>query len=155
MSEDRRSILNMLGQGKITPDEAERLLAAMEREPARSLPGGDPPPAGHNKPAPKYLRVTVDTDDDEDGPTKVNVRVPMQLLRAGVRRDHAGEPHARCRAGGCASRSNRAIVRGAARNCFGTGNNFDFRNRRSRSFRNRNWRGSCVACCRDPVGSSA
>jgi hypothetical protein len=27
----------------------------------------------------------VDTNDPLDGPTKVNVRVPMQLLRAGVR----------------------------------------------------------------------
>jgi len=33
----------------------------------------------------KYLRVLVDTNDPQDGPTKVNVRVPMQLLRAGVR----------------------------------------------------------------------
>ncbi len=33
----------------------------------------------------KYLRVLVDTKDPLDGPTKVNVRVPMQLLRAGVR----------------------------------------------------------------------
>ncbi len=34
-----------------------------------------------------YLRVVVDAIDpsDGDGPTKVNVRIPMQLLRAGVR----------------------------------------------------------------------
>ena len=32
----------------------------------------------------KYLRVLVDANDPLDGPTKVNVRVPMQLLRAGV-----------------------------------------------------------------------
>jgi hypothetical protein len=36
---------------------------------------------------PKYLRVVVDTEDANHGggPTKVNVRVPMQLLRAGVK----------------------------------------------------------------------
>ena len=39
------------------------------------------------KSRPKYLRVVVDSEDDggHDGPTKVNVRVPMQLLRAGVK----------------------------------------------------------------------
>jgi hypothetical protein len=36
---------------------------------------------------PKYLRVQVDSEGNYggEGPTKVNVRVPMQLLRAGVR----------------------------------------------------------------------
>jgi len=39
------------------------------------------------KDRPKYLRVQVDSEDGggHDGPTKVNVRVPMQLLRAGVK----------------------------------------------------------------------
>jgi uncharacterized protein YbaP (TraB family) len=31
------------------------------------------------------LRVLVEADEGADGPTTVNVRVPMQLLRAGVR----------------------------------------------------------------------
>ena len=33
MSENRRQILDMLAQGKINADEAERLLKALEREP--------------------------------------------------------------------------------------------------------------------------
>ena len=76
MSDNRRQILDMLAQGKINSDEAERLIAALER--------GDlatPRDTG----AAKYLRVLVDANDPLDGPTKVNVRVPMQLLRAGVR----------------------------------------------------------------------
>ena len=98
MNEDRRSILNMLSQGKITPDEADRLLAALDREPARALPGAEAGAgAGHNKPRPKYLRVAVDTEDGHDGPTKVNIRVPMQLLRAGVRLSSIIPPHARDR----------------------------------------------------------
>ena len=36
MSENRRQILDMLAQGKITADEAERLIAALEKEPARA-----------------------------------------------------------------------------------------------------------------------
>ena len=83
MNNDRRSVLQMLSDGKITADEAERLLGAMEG--ASATPRAfDGPTAGHNKPQPKYLRVSVDATD-EDGPTKVNIRVPMALLRAGVR----------------------------------------------------------------------
>jgi hypothetical protein len=95
MSEDRRSILQMLAEGKVTADEAERLIAALERGPASALPGAGPSPAGHNRAPPKYLRVAVDTDEGHGGPTKVNVRVPMQLLRAGVRLSSIIPPHAR------------------------------------------------------------
>jgi len=90
MNDDRRSILQMLSEGKITADEAERLLAALDRtEPASARPASG---AGHNG-RPKYLRVTVDTE--EGGPTKVNVRVPMSLLRAGVRLTSLIPPQAR------------------------------------------------------------
>ncbi len=95
MSEDRRSILQMLAEGKVTADEAERLIAALERGPAGVLPGANTAPVGHNRPPPKYLRVAVDTEEGHGGPTKVNVRVPMQLLRAGVRLSSIIPPHAR------------------------------------------------------------
>jgi len=85
MSEHRRQILQMLAEGKISADEAERLISAMEQPAASSAPDLSAPSAV--RPRPKYLRVLVDSEDDggHDGPTKVNVRVPMQLLRAGVR----------------------------------------------------------------------
>ncbi|HEV2363678.1 MAG TPA: hypothetical protein VGS12_05705 [Caulobacteraceae bacterium] len=79
MNEDRRRVLAMLAEGKITTDEAERLLAALERP-----PGPGTASAGSNG-APRYMRITVDADDRKEGPTKVNIRVPMQLLRHGVR----------------------------------------------------------------------
>lgn len=92
MNPDRRSVLQMLSDGKITADEAERLLSALDRS--------DPPPAaeprsvtGHNG-SPKYLRVTVDALEDTK-PVKVNVRVPMALLRAGVRLTSLIPPAAR------------------------------------------------------------
>ena len=88
MNPDRRSILQMLSEGKVSADEAERLLAAMERSgqsPARPASNG----------APKYLRVLVDADDVANGPTKVNIRVPMALLRAGVRLTSLMPPQAR------------------------------------------------------------
>jgi hypothetical protein len=78
MSDDRRRILGMLGEGKITSDEAERLLDALGGT-ARVTP---PPP---NRAPPRYLRVNVDAHTGEDSPTRVDVRVPMNFLRAGVR----------------------------------------------------------------------
>jgi hypothetical protein len=84
MDQDRRAILQMLAEGKITADEAERLISATERRTE------EPPILGAAAAAPRrparYLRVVVDANEPgEDGPTKVNIKVPMQLLRAGVR----------------------------------------------------------------------
>ncbi|HTZ82658.1 MAG TPA: hypothetical protein VMB66_05675 [Candidatus Acidoferrales bacterium] len=83
MNEHRRQILQMLSEGKISADEAERLISALE-EPGSPSESGS---ASAAKGRPKYLRVQVDSEEDgrHDGPTKVNVRVPMQLLRAGVK----------------------------------------------------------------------
>jgi len=85
MNEDRRQILEMLSTGKITTDEAERLLAAMEKGPAAST-AGEASDTGTKTP-PKYLRVVVQDEQGKNGRghTQVNVRVPMQLLRAGVK----------------------------------------------------------------------
>jgi len=82
MNDNRRQILDMLANGKLTAEEAERLLAALERN---SNSNGTGATAMTETDKVKYLRVLVDTKDPLDGPTKVNVRVPMQLLRAGVR----------------------------------------------------------------------
>lgn len=90
MNENRRQILEMLAAGKITADEAERLLAAIETEsaaPAAEFTGKTANGASVKTRA-KYLRVLVEADESMTGmkgPTTVNVRVPMQLLRAGVR----------------------------------------------------------------------
>ena len=93
MNDDRRQILDMLSQGKITTDEAERLLAALDRTGASA---GLEPHRVANRAPPKYLRVSVDTDEEGDGgPTKVNIRVPMLLLRAGVRLSSLIPPAAR------------------------------------------------------------
>src|SRR5437899_11866461 len=86
MNEHRRQILQMLSEGKISADEAERLIAAMEAPPAFTTLS-DPASSGAGKPRPKYLRVVVDSEEDggDEGATKVNVRVHMKLLRTGAR----------------------------------------------------------------------
>jgi len=86
MNENRRQILEMLAAGKITAEEAERLIAALEDAP--SAGGSLPEDAVQPKRKPRYLRVLVEADESMTGMkgnTTVNVRVPMQLLRAGVR----------------------------------------------------------------------
>jgi hypothetical protein len=85
MSESRRQILQMLAEGKITADEADQLIAATERAPGAAAAAAEDSPRRNARP--KYLRVVVDTQDGGSGdkPAKVNIRVPMQLLRAGVR----------------------------------------------------------------------
>ncbi len=86
MNENRRQILEMLAAGKITADEAERLIAALEGPPAAGNGSGGE--AAQPKRKSKYLRVLVEADEEMTGlkgATTVNVRVPMQLLRAGVR----------------------------------------------------------------------
>lgn len=92
MNEDRKRILGLLAEGKITADEAERLIAALER---RAPTAAASAPNGPGRIRPKYLRVEVDADGRRGGPAKVNVRVPMNLLRAGVRLGALVPPTAR------------------------------------------------------------
>jgi hypothetical protein len=94
MNENRRQILQMLAAGKITAEEAERLLAALEPDTTTTTEFTGRIPGNHGssdttvRTRAKYLRVLVEADESMTGmkgPTTVNVRVPMQLLRAGVR----------------------------------------------------------------------
>ena len=80
MNEQRKDILDMLAEGKITAEEAEQLIAALERDQPPAASSIDARPKGKAK----YLRVVVDALEDSE-PVRVNVRVPLQLLRAGVR----------------------------------------------------------------------
>ena len=85
MNEHRREVLEMLSQGKITADEAERLIAALEKEQPAASNGAE----SSTKARAKYIRVVI------EGPTKANIRVPMQLLRAGVKLASLIPPQAR------------------------------------------------------------
>jgi polyhydroxyalkanoate synthesis regulator phasin len=90
MNEQRRQILEMLAEGKINADEAERLITALERDQEA------PAPTQRNG-TPKFLRVVVDDRSDGEA-SKVNIRVPIQLLRAGVRLATLVPPRAIARA---------------------------------------------------------
>ena len=83
MSEERSRVLTMLAEGKITVAEAEQLLNAIGagggHAEARPDAWGSAPGA---KGKPRYLRVVV---NGEGGGDKVNIRVPLQLFRAGIK----------------------------------------------------------------------
>lgn len=80
MSEEKLRILRMLQEGKITADEAARLLAALGtpgKEEAPAAPGG-----GAAKGRAPWLRVKV--SNRETGRTIVNVNLPLSLLDVGL-----------------------------------------------------------------------
>ncbi len=80
--DEKKKILEMLSSGKINVAEAEQLLATVGQPASETM--ATSPMAGLEKKRPKYLRIEVKTQD-ENGPQNVNVRVPFNLLRAGVR----------------------------------------------------------------------
>ncbi len=80
MSSERTKILQMVAEGTITPEEGDRLLSRLD--PARTTTAVVEPKVdtGDGKSGPfKYLRVVVDGSD------KVNVRVPIGLIRTGIK----------------------------------------------------------------------
>ena len=84
MSDNRRRILDMLAEGKIKPDEAERLLAAVD-QPSDSESATTDVAQGRRRNF-KYLRIVVEPAEGPNAKQEhVNIRVPAALLRAGVR----------------------------------------------------------------------
>ena len=85
MNENRRQVLDMLSEGKITVDEAERLLLLVDKESSDSQ---RPEPETRNPSVtPRYIRIVVQPEsegDGDDSPNMVNIRVPMAMLRAGM-----------------------------------------------------------------------
>ena len=79
MSDDRQRILKMVAEGKISVAEAEELLDALgDTEDRSDVSSGDVAVRPRRA---KYLRVVV----EEGGKGMVNIRVPMQLIYAGVK----------------------------------------------------------------------
>jgi hypothetical protein len=81
MSNNQRKILEMLADKKIGVDEAERLISLLPREPGAEEPK-------ENKKPPRYLRVSIKPANDNVDPAEsetVNIRVPITLLRAGIK----------------------------------------------------------------------
>ncbi len=80
MSEETRKILEMLSEGKIGVEEADKLLEAVSPQAA---PAGKE--ASSSPGSGKYLRVQVEPEPGAQNADRVNVRVPMKLIRAGLK----------------------------------------------------------------------
>lgn len=71
--EERRKILEMLQEGKISVDDATRLLQALSQQETQ--------PRAHRKP--RWVRIRVTDVDSEK--TRVNLTLPLGLFRAALR----------------------------------------------------------------------
>lgn len=79
MNEERMKVLNMLSEGKISAEEADRLISVIGEQKVES--------AGETvNGLPRYLYVHVNSLKENGAEKKenVNIKVPMALLRAGV-----------------------------------------------------------------------
>jgi hypothetical protein len=82
MSDDRRKILEMLASGKISATEAEGLIDALSgKEGTATATATLDSPGTTVRRDIKYLRVMIDSKLGDN----VNVRVPVALLRAGLK----------------------------------------------------------------------
>ena len=84
MSEDRKRILGMLAEGKISAEEADLLLDSLEPPVVDAAPESSPSadwPSGPSATGtPKFLYVKV-----TGGKDTVDVKVPLSVLRAGLK----------------------------------------------------------------------
>ncbi|MFH1842618.1 MAG: hypothetical protein ABIF77_05380 [bacterium] len=81
MSNERVKILQMIADGNITPEEGEKLLSRLDPAGANTALVGSELDTGERRSGPlKYLRVIVNDGDD-----KVNIRVPITLIRTGIK----------------------------------------------------------------------
>lgn len=84
MSEERRRILNMLAEGKITAEQAENLMEAMGH--GEPMSAEMPEVKSSPRPEPKFLRVQINARDHHTGkPEQVNIKVPFKLIKAGIK----------------------------------------------------------------------
>jgi hypothetical protein len=79
MNEEKRKILDLLAQGKISVDEADKLLAAVGETPSDSAPEAS------GRRSWKYLRVQVEPGPGSESKDRVNIRVPFKLIKAGLK----------------------------------------------------------------------
>jgi len=101
MDENKKRVLEMLAQNKISTDEAYRLLSALETEGSAAEDTAKAGTAAKMKS--KYLRVCIVPGPEHehgDKADRVNVRVPMTLIRAGMKFTSLLPPEARDKVNG-------------------------------------------------------
>ncbi len=71
MSEERKRILEMLAEGKVSPEEADDLLNTLEKSESKAVP----------ERARRLLKVRI----REAGTEKVNITLPLSLARVALK----------------------------------------------------------------------
>ena len=77
----QKKILEMLSEEKITVEEATALLSRLQNTEGDTDESGSDTDQENRGKTPKYLRVLVDSADGD----KVNVRVPLSLIKTGIK----------------------------------------------------------------------
>jgi len=81
MSEERLKVLKMLQDGRISADEATQLLEALEG----SRAGGSRAAEAPIPPARRGRWLLVRVTDTDTGKLRVNVRLPLNVVEAGMK----------------------------------------------------------------------
>ena len=80
-SSERKLVLEMLADGKISVEDAGRLLDKLQEVESRQRDAVDDNTS--QKPRPKHLRILAVEGDEEE----LNLRIPLGLIRAGLTLD--------------------------------------------------------------------
>lgn len=81
-NDDIRRILDLLAQGKITADEAHKLIAAIGGRPEGASPAADEATPEKKR----YVKIAVHkAADGQCGEKDVKIRVPIAIVRGGMR----------------------------------------------------------------------
>ncbi len=80
-NDSKRKILEMLSDGKISVEEATALLSKLQNPDTADENIIEEESGKLKRSTPRYLRVVVDSADGD----KVNVRVPLSLIKTGIK----------------------------------------------------------------------
>ena len=83
-TDDTRRILDMLSESKITVDEADRLIKALREErPAAAAAS----PTATDATRARWIRINIQKPANDDGhkAKNVNIRVPIAIVKGGMR----------------------------------------------------------------------
>lgn len=81
-SEERLKVLKMVQEGKITPEMAAELLKTLDAS-TKKAPPEEPTQTFPGRGGGQFFRVRV--TDTDSGRTRVNVRLPLGMVNAGIR----------------------------------------------------------------------
>ncbi|MGO9126926.1 MAG: SHOCT-like domain-containing protein [Terriglobales bacterium] len=79
MSAESRKVLEMLAEGKITAEEADKLLEKLSSQPSAEAKPEESSSSSGGSSKPRFLRIAI----DKPGEKQVNVRIPLAFARSG------------------------------------------------------------------------